>query len=233
MLVAAAMCPCPPLLVPEVASGAAAELDSLRAACDEALRTVLAAGPDLIAVVGTGASTAVHEQGTPGSFRPYGVDLDVRLGLGDAAGELPLSLTVGAWLLERAGWTGAVRGLEVPDGNDWPANGEHGVHVSEWAPRLGMLVMGDGSARRSLKAPGYLDDRAEALDAEIAAALANNDSDGFFPDLDATTARELMVSGRSPWQVLCGAAREDFRCRLLYEDAPYGVGYFVATWSGQ
>ena len=37
MLVAAAVCPCPPLLVPEVAAGAAPELDAARAACTDAL----------------------------------------------------------------------------------------------------------------------------------------------------------------------------------------------------
>jgi len=37
MLVAAAVCPCPPLLVPAVAAGAAPELDAARKACADAL----------------------------------------------------------------------------------------------------------------------------------------------------------------------------------------------------
>src|SRR5690606_23884604 len=52
MLVAAAVCPCPPLLVPEVAAGAAAELDTARAACRDALGVLAAARPDLLVVVG-------------------------------------------------------------------------------------------------------------------------------------------------------------------------------------
>ncbi|MDQ0695352.1 hypothetical protein QF048_001794 [Streptomyces sp. W4I9-2] len=35
-----------------------------------------------------------------------------------------------------------------------------------------------------------------------------------------------------PWQLLGGAARDaGLAGRLLYEDAPYGVGYTVAAWS--
>jgi hypothetical protein len=52
MLVAAAVCPCPPLLVPEVAAGAATELDTARAACTDALGVLSAARPDLLVVVG-------------------------------------------------------------------------------------------------------------------------------------------------------------------------------------
>ena len=51
---AVAFCPSPPLLVPELAAGAAGELDPLRAACREAVRRLLAAGPDQVVVIGTG-----------------------------------------------------------------------------------------------------------------------------------------------------------------------------------
>ncbi|MEV3859789.1 class III extradiol dioxygenase subunit B-like domain-containing protein [Streptomyces sp. NPDC050095] len=239
MLVAAAVCPCPPLLVPEVAAGAAPELDAARAACGEAIGAVLAAAPDLVVVVGTGPRTARHEQGARGSFRPFGVDVDVHLGAPSGAAEatLPPSLSVGAWLLARAGWEGPVRGYEVRDDRSWPANGEDGVHIASWADRVGLLVMGDGTACRTLKAPGYLDERAEGVDAEIAAALRSLDSEGCFPNLDVDLARELKISGRSPWQVLLGACDGDqwddgsATARLLYEDAPYGVGYFVASWT--
>ncbi|MFF2505975.1 class III extradiol dioxygenase subunit B-like domain-containing protein [Streptomyces sp. NPDC058067] len=236
MLVAAAVCPCPPLLVPEVAAGAAPELDAARAACDEAVREVIAARPDLIVVVGEGPVTREHGQGTAGSFLPFGVDREVRLGAAPegaeaSEGRLPLSLSVGAWLLARAGWTGRVTGYEVQGDRSWPMNGEDGVHLAARADRVGLLVMGDGTACRSLKAPGYLDERAEGVDAAIAEALRNGDRDGFFADLDADLARELKISGRSPWQVMTGAFDEDETCRVLYEDAPYGVGYFVATWS--
>ncbi|MBZ4323029.1 hypothetical protein JNW98_27260, partial [Streptomyces sp. SCA2-4] len=119
MLVAAAVCPCPPLLVPEVAAGAAPELDPLRAACLDAVAVLAAARPDRLVVVGPAAEAGAgtHPEGARGSFRGFGVPLDVRLGAGDADGRpLPLSLAVAAWLLERTGWSASpVAGLGVAE----------------------------------------------------------------------------------------------------------------------
>src|SRR5258707_999114 len=52
MLVVAAVCPCPPLLVPEVAAGAAPELDDARKAASDALGVLAAARADRLVVVG-------------------------------------------------------------------------------------------------------------------------------------------------------------------------------------
>lgn len=97
--------------------------------------------------------------------------------------------------------------------------------------RVALLVMGDASACRTLKAPGYLDERAAPFDAEVARALGAADV-AALTTLDTGLAHELKVSGRAPWQVLAGAADgADLGGSLLYEDAPYGVGYVVAVWS--
>ena len=106
MLVAAAVCPCPPLLVPEVASGAAAELEPLRLACAAAVAALAAARPDRLVVVGPvrGDERGWYGEGTTGSFAPFGVDVEVVLGRRRPAPEgrhLPASLAVGAWLLQR------------------------------------------------------------------------------------------------------------------------------------
>jgi aromatic ring-opening dioxygenase LigB subunit len=96
---------------------------------------------------------------------------------------------------------------------------------------VALLVMGDASACRTLKAPGYLDERAAGFDAEIARALGAADV-AALEALDAELAQELKVSGRAPWQVLAGAAEgAGLGGALLYDDAPYGVGYLVAAWS--
>jgi aromatic ring-opening dioxygenase LigB subunit len=96
---------------------------------------------------------------------------------------------------------------------------------------VGLLVMGDGSACRSEKAPGYLDERAAAFDASVAAALAAADT-AALTTLDEGLAAELRAVGRASWQVLAGAAEgTGLTGTLLYEGAPFGVGYFVATWS--
>ncbi|MFI8190233.1 class III extradiol dioxygenase subunit B-like domain-containing protein [Streptomyces sp. NPDC085946] len=242
MLVAAAVCPCPPLLVPEVAAGAAPELDAARAACTDALGLLAAARPDRLVVVGPAESGGPEEypQGTPGSFRGFGVDLDVRLGADDVPGEadtgggprLPYGLAVAAWLLERTGWTDApVDGLGVGESLAPEQCARIGRGVGARAGRVALLVMGDASACRTLKAPGYLDERAAPFDAEAARALGAADP-AALTALDTALARELKVSGRAPWQVLAGAAEgTSLNGTLLYEDAPYGVGYIVATWS--
>ncbi|MFH9890489.1 class III extradiol dioxygenase subunit B-like domain-containing protein [Streptomyces luteogriseus] len=237
MLVAAAVCPCPPLLVPEVAAGAAPELDAARAACTDALGVLAAARPGRLVVVGPvdGAGAERHPEGAAGSFRGFGVDLDVRLGAAEGADtgrRLPYSLAVAAWLLERTGWSDTpVEGLGV--GASYPAGlcARTGREIAAGDERVALLVMGDASACRTLKAPGYLDERAAPFDAEVARALGAADV-AALGALDMELAHELKVSGRAPWQVLAGAADgADLAGSLLYEDAPYGVGYVVAAWS--
>ncbi|MGW5126628.1 class III extradiol dioxygenase subunit B-like domain-containing protein [Streptomyces sp. NPDC004069] len=237
MLVAAAVCPCPPLLVPELAAGAAPELDSARAACTDALGVLAAARPDLLVVVGPaeGPGRGPHPEGTRGSFRGFGVDLEVRLGRDTgtgAAGELPPSLAVAAWLLGRTGWSGApVEGLGVGESLEPERCAAAGRGLAGRVGRVALLVMGDASAARTLKAPGYLDERAEPFDAGVARALAQADTSALMA-LDVESAHELKASGRAPWQVLAGAAeRAKLSGALLHDDAPYGVGYLVAAWS--
>ncbi|MEU0948997.1 class III extradiol dioxygenase subunit B-like domain-containing protein [Streptomyces canus] len=237
MLVAAAVCPCPPLLVPPVAAGAAPELDGARAACTDALGVLAAARPDLLVVVGPAerSGRGPHPQGARGSFRGFGVEVDVRLGPERGPvpqGPLPTSLAVAAWLLERTGWSDApIEGLGVGEPLEPERCIQTGRDVAARAERVALLVMGDASACRTLKAPGYLDERAAPFDAEVARALGAADV-AALRALDAELAYELKASGRACWQVLAGAAEgADLGGSLLYEDAPYGVGYVVATWS--
>lgn len=246
MLVAAACCPCPPLLVPAVASGAAGELEGLRAACMDAVGVLAAARPDVLVVIGPAekAGRGPHPRGARGSFRGFGVDLAVRLGPADGAAaepepepepgerELPPSLAVGAWLLDRAEWNGApVEGLGVGEPLPGERCAEVGREIAAGARRVALLVMGDGSARRTRKAPGYHDERAAGFDAEAARALGAADT-AALAALDAELAFDLQATGRACWQVAAGAAEKTgLRGALLYNEAPYGVGYFVATWS--
>ncbi|MFE7273201.1 class III extradiol dioxygenase subunit B-like domain-containing protein [Streptomyces sp. NPDC057623] len=243
MLVAAAVCPCPPLLVPQVAAGAAPELDAARAACTDALGLLAAARPDRLVVVGPAEESGrwTYPQGTRGSFRGFGADIDVRLGRaeGDPAAapappelRLPSSLAVAAWLLERTGWSDApIEGLGVGEPLGVERCIEIGRDIAARAERVALLVMGDASACRTLKAPGYLDERAAPFDASVARALGNADV-AALKALDTGLAHELKASGRASWQVLAGAAEKaGLSGALLYEDAPYGVGYMVATWS--
>ncbi|MEE1926602.1 class III extradiol dioxygenase subunit B-like domain-containing protein [Streptomyces sp. TRM 70351] len=235
MLAAAAACPCPPLLVPEVARGAAHEMDDARSACAEALDALAAARPDRLAVVGPAdpAARGAYPPGSRGSFSGFGVDLTVTLGRGPGGERpLPASLAVAAWLLERHGWDAApVTGRGVGQALAPEHCAAAGRELVQGEERVALLVMGDGSACRTLKAPGYFDERAAAYDAEAARALGTADTAGLAA-LDAELGYELQVSGRAGWQVLAGAGRGTrLTGKLLYDSAPYGVGYLVARWS--
>lgn len=235
MLVAAAVCPAPPMLLPELATGAAAELGDARTACSDALSVLAASRPDLLVVVGACDPDhhGAYPQGARGTFRGFGAGADVRLGEGEEGPRLlPTPLAVGAWLLGRAGWGATpLEGFGVAGPLDTERCLEAGRELAAREDRVALLVMGDGSACRSLKAPGYLDERAAAFDAEAARALGAADLPALTA-LDPALAAELQAAGRAPWQALAGAAEgAGLEGRLLYEDAPYGVGYFVAAWS--
>ncbi|GAA3234759.1 hypothetical protein [Actinocorallia longicatena] len=247
MLIAAAVCPHPPLLVPEIAGEAASELDALRAAADRAVLRVCArrAGgsvedpPRRIVVVGGGAETRSFGASASGSLRPYGLDLAI----GSGAPELPLSLTLGRWLLERASGACVILGdgrLVMPSLSEvsyqsvaLDASAQECLELGRAlaADDVALLVMGDGSACRDEKAPGYLDERAVGYDARVAAALKSADASALAA-LDPVESRELMAAGRAAWQVLAGAAAgRPLTGELLADEAPYGVGYFVASWT--
>ncbi|MFE1787200.1 hypothetical protein ACFW7J_02155, partial [Streptomyces sp. NPDC059525] len=209
--------------------------DEARTACSDALAVLAASRPDVLVVVGS--ADAEHQgpypQGSRGGFHGYGVDAEVRLGEGEEGPRpLPASLAVGAWLLGRARWGAApVEGLAVAASLEAGRCLETGRELAAADERVALLVMGDGSACRTLKAPGYLDERAAAFDAAAGRALGSADTDALAA-LDPVLAAELQAAGRAPWQVLAGAAEgAGLGGRLLYEDAPYGVGYFVAAWS--
>jgi hypothetical protein len=90
--------------------------------------------------------------------------------------------------------------------------------------------MGDGSARRSTAAPGYFDERAEAFDAGVAAALRSGEAGEL--NLDPVVGAELLAAGVPAWSAAAALLdRGEYAADLLYAQAPYGVGYFVAAWS--
>jgi hypothetical protein len=222
-VVSAAVCPHPPLLVPEVASGAASDLDDLRAVCLAAIDKLSTA--DRLVVVGTGPTAGRYGADASGSFTPYGAALQV----GSGTPTLPLSLTVGAWLLNQSKAAALPRSYVAITPDTLPADSlALGKEIADSNDRVGLLVMGDGSARRSEHSPVHLHPRAELFDHTVAAALHLADTTTLAA-LDPALAAELHAAGRAPWQVL--AATTGLTGELLYHAAPYGVGYFVASWT--
>ncbi|MCG5211848.1 class III extradiol dioxygenase subunit B-like domain-containing protein [Streptosporangium sp. KLBMP 9127] len=231
MIVAAAVCPHPPLIVPELAGSAAPELDELRSACAAAVRGLKGAGT-LVVVGGAPPSRDdgpcwAYPGDAAGSLAPWGAD--VRVGEGEPV--LPLSLTVARWLIDSAG-AGPAAGYHAVAFDAAPdACAELGGRLAASAGRVALLVMGDGSACLTEKSPGYLDPRAQPYDQDVAGALERADL-ARLAGLDPEEAAELWFGGRAAFQVLAAAARGSrFGERRLSYAAPYGVGYFVASWT--
>jgi hypothetical protein len=92
--------------------------------------------------------------------------------------------------------------------------------------------MGDGSARRCEQSPGYVDPRATAFDAAVAGAFARGDA-AALRELDTGLGADLLAAGVPAWRAAGHAATGPLDAELLYDAAPYGVGYFVATWTAR
>jgi hypothetical protein len=232
MIVRAALCPSPPLLAAGVC-GHAAVLPELREACEAAVGWLLAAAPDAVTVVGPAPVTAswppdsvpdlsMHAPALNrlarsagarhprvGAVDPSSPPLPLAPAIGGPSSgppspPVPLALAIGTQLLDAAGYVGPRVLQSVAESASPDACRDLGRDLAADAPLTALLVMGDGSARRSAAAPGYLDDRAEPFDALVEQALRDGDL-AALASLDPDLARDLLAAGRPAWQVLAAA----------------------------
>jgi hypothetical protein len=220
-LVAAAVVPSAPLLVPAVAGGSAAADAPLREAALAAVEWLVRGGDEPVVVVGAAPATGA----TTGTWDWSGFGVPLR---GHGGGEpLPLALALGRWFLDQCGAPTSTCVGVTPDAETAECLAL-GRELASSPVRL--LVVGDGSACRTEKAPGHLDPRAESFDRAAERALAGGDAEALLR-LDAALAAELLVSGRAAWHVLAGAAGTSCMVGdLALAQASYGVGYLVARW---
>jgi hypothetical protein len=106
------------------------------------------------------------------------------------------------------------------------------AHLLEASPRTGTeasyLVMGNGSARRTDASPGPYDARAVPFDDELGRALRAGDTDAL-AGIDRDLARELWATT----DAISDVARMSslFRPQVDFDDAPFGVQYWVMRWT--
>jgi hypothetical protein len=200
------------LLLPGITGRPVAEVEELRSACLAAIGVLLAAEPSRVVLVG---------------------------GAGPHEDDKPLSIVIGRQLLAEAGCRLPVEHLVVAADSPPADCLRAGRRLAGSEGRTGLLVMADGSARRSLKAPGYLDARAAPFDAKVQACLESGRLEEL-AELDPVLAAELLVAGRAAWQVLAGAVGAvaavggagpaTGQSRLHYSGHPFGVWYPVFSW---
>jgi hypothetical protein len=99
--------------------------------------------------------------------------------------------------------------------------------------RIALVVIADGSACHGPRAPGRQDDRAAEFDGAVAGALATGDPAA----LRAACVNRGLPAGElmamvAPLRLLAELADIDppDTAEVLYAGAPFGVGYFVASW---
>jgi hypothetical protein len=229
VLTAAAVCPAAPLLARELTGGDPV-VPELRQACRDAADGLVQARPDVLVVVGVAGQTRRCDPAGRLDLAPYAP------GLGSPPGPmsadrpaLPLSLGLGSRLLDEAGYDGPRDLHSVGSDESSPGCAALGARLAQTGSRVAMLVMADGSARRSRRAPGYLDGRSAPFDAEVGRAIREGDMPALLA-LDAALAAELLATGRPAWQVLAGAANGTRLATVIrYDDDPFGVSYLVAS----
>ncbi|WP_018686230.1 hypothetical protein [Actinokineospora enzanensis] len=230
-----AVLPHPPLIVPELTGAGDRDAAAVRAAC---LGIVRGLGPRWF-VLGADRVPGRYGPEVAGTFRGFGVD--VRVGLGPAADPtfadpaLPLPALVAGWLRGEVGAQEAT--VRVIPADLSPAGcvaeGERMATELSGPDPVDLLVLGDGSHRHGERAVGRPDDRADAFDADIAAALAAVDVDRLSA-IDPDLAAELGAVGRAPWQVLAEVVRAvggRWQATESSMSTPFGVAYHFAVWT--
>ncbi|BBY43058.1 hypothetical protein MCEL_13530 [Mycolicibacterium celeriflavum] len=224
VLSAIAIVPSPPVMVPELAAGAAPELADLR----DAVFAAVAGLPQRWIAVGVGQTDAVIGADHVGTFAGYGVDVRVTLSPG-ADGDpaaLPLCALITGWVRGAARADACADVRVYADAHDGYTAQAHGRRLRDEidgaADAIGVLVVADGLNTLNPSAPGGFDPESVLVQTALDGALATGDT--------AALARlPGSVVGRVAYQVLAGLA-EPRSAKELYRGAPYGVGYFAGVW---
>lgn len=150
--------------------------------------------------------------------------------------ELPLSLAIAAWLLGLEALTRQlprVAAFGVPASMDAApavATGRALARAVRPGQDVGLLVLADLSARRTPRAPAAFHPAAEEFDRRIGDAIRKAEIARVL-EADAGLAAELRVGGMAALWLLVGALEGagQLRGEVLYEAAPFGVGYLVGV----
>jgi hypothetical protein len=230
VLSAIAIVPSAPLLVPELAGAAAADVADLTAAVLESAALL----PARWVVVGTDVADGNLGPDRIGTFAGFGVD--VRVGFSPQAvigrtaepGDLPLCALVAGWVRGqvRPEATAQVRvyahdhvaGVALAHG------GQLRAEIDALPDPIGVLVVADGANTLTPSAPGGYDPGNAGAQLALDDALANGDA-------SALAGLPEPILGRVAFQVLAGLTEPGPRsAKELYRGAPYGVGYFAGAW---
>ena len=229
-VVCAALVPAAPVLVPGL-SGRVQPAAEAQDGARSVLRQLIDSSPDKVVVVAEGdhdgsfdqsADLALYRLG--GLPRPQ----DGEIAAGDL---LPLPLAIGAALLDDAGWAGATSYRLLNTAISSSEAAAYGAQLDDGDSRVGLLLLGNGSAKSSAKAPGSFDPNSEQFNAALLAMIEQGDRIAM-SGLSADAAREQMSDVRLPLQVLAGVGSLGAAAGVIgYANEFRGVYYVCAAFN--
>jgi hypothetical protein len=229
VIVAAAVCPGAPFLIPGVSERLARESSDLIAACLTAVRSL--AGADRIVVIAAGRRSIVYPSGTVTSQVEASPLVRSDLVRHECRPVLAVGTIVGQALLAAAFPDGLPAPVDlVETGDDADADDASARHSAR--DRDALLVIADGAATHGDHAPGRRDDRAGPFDDAVAAALADGDPRALGRACADRDLAGALRAATSPLGVLARLTEDHppADAELLLRCSPYGVGYLVASW---
>jgi hypothetical protein len=243
---AVATVPSTALLIPEVAAGAAPELEVLRRIALQRIHDTVEVSDRLMVIAGSRSVDSVGLMKTPSlaSLRPIGLDRVVFLQPWSSQQaevhereEIPLAVSVAGWLLSQVDGDIPRQFVVVPSQtsvNGAVVSDVFGEIADSAGGRLGVIVVGDGAATRTPKSPGAFVDGAIAWDDQWLAAWHKVDCDWFTDPARSDEAQMFLVDGVGAWSfaaaLIAGTAHQWMGCVDHHED-PYGVMYSVGGWN--
>lgn len=215
----AVVLPAAPALIPGV-GGTADPLAELRERARGLLAETVAKGEGPVVVIGAGESTRTWPVDAPSG--------GARFTTGRVPeGALPTDQGIGRGLLPDVGDRLVLQSVAADATPQECADLGHGLTV---APGGLLVVVADGPATLTEKAPGHLQPDAAPFAGELAQALAVGDVVAL-AGLDPAECDRVWMRGRPALQVLAGAvAGASPAAHLLLEEAPFGVQYLLARW---
>jgi hypothetical protein len=114
--------------------------------------------------------------------------------------------------------------VSAAGGSTRPAGSSREIQAADGA----VLAVGNGSARRTEKAPGHFDERAAGFDAALSRCLTEPRPDTL-DAVDRQLARELWADVEAVVEL---ARLPDLSLvQVDYDDDPFGVQYWVIRWA--
>lgn len=219
-VLAAVVVPAAPALLPGI-GGTADPLGELRERARRlVLETVTAAkGDPRLVVVGAGDSTRARPADAPSGAARFTTGRVPE-------GALPPDLEIGRAFAPSTGGEPVLRSIAADAG---PAEcAALGRELADDAPTV-LVVVADGPATLSEKAPGHLHADAAPFARELGRALADADA-AALTGLDPATCDRLWMRGRPALQVLAATAPA-LSGEVIADEAPFGVQYLLARWT--